>query len=247
MSKLKAIIVDDELDSITTLKWELEEFKNEIEIVDAFNTPLEAIKSIKANRPNVLFLDIQMPEMNGFELLKKVKGYYDQVIFITAFDEFAIQAFEVSAIDYILKPIEPEVLKKCIDKLKKQHNQDTIEEQFELLLSKLNKKNSIDKIALSTLDGIEFVKPSQILYCKSDSNYTFVFMINKKKILVSKTLKEIESSLISQNFFRVHNSYLVNLNFIEKYYRGQSAYLVLEGGQQIPVSRNKKSNFLENI
>ncbi len=247
MNKLKAIIVDDELDSITALKWELEEFSDKIEIIDSFQNPQEAISSIKANRPDVLFLDIQMPEMDGFELIRKVKGYFNQVIFITAFDEFAVQAFKVSAIDYILKPVEPEALKKCIDKLKKQYAQDIIEEQFELLFDKLNKKNKIDKIALSTLDGLEFVKPSQILYCKSDSNYTFVFINNKKKILVSKTLKEIENSLVSQNFFRVHHSYLVNLNFLEKYYRGKSAYVVMEGGKQIPVSRNKKSDFLDNL
>ncbi len=247
MKKLRAIIVDDELDSIATLKWELEEFSDEIEVIHSFQNPQDAIEIIKENSPDVLFLDIQMPKMNGFELMKKVKGYFKHVIFITAFDEFAIKAFEVSAIDYILKPVEPEILKKCIDKLKNYYSQDTIEQQFELLLDKLNKKKSIDKIALPTLHGLEFIRPSQILYCKSDSNYTYVFMKTKNKIVVSKTLKEIEKSLVYQNFFRVHNSYLVNLNFIEKYYRGKSAYIVMEGGEQIPVSRNKKSDFLEHL
>jgi len=247
MNKLTAIIVDDELDGITTLKWELESFSDKIEVIADFQNPNEAIIAIKKNKPNVLFLDIQMPEMSGFELLEKVTGYFDAVIFVTAFNEFAIRAFEVSAIDYILKPIEADILKKCIDKVYKSNTKDHIQEQFELLLNKLNKNNSLDKIALPTIEGLEFVKPSTIIYCKSESNYTFVFMKDKTKILVSKTLKEIESGLINQNFFRIHNSYLINLNFLEKYYRGKSAYVIMEDGTQIPVSRNRKSGFLENL
>ncbi|MEE9350041.1 MAG: LytTR family DNA-binding domain-containing protein, partial [Flavobacteriaceae bacterium] len=199
------------------------------------------------NKPNVLFLDIQMPEMSGFELLEKVSDCFDAVIFVTAFNEFAIKAFEVSAMDYMLKPIEAELLKKCIDKVYTSNAKDHIQEQFELLLSKLNKNNSLDKIALPTIDGLEFVKPSNIIYCKSDSNYTFVFMKDKTKFLVSKTLKEIEYGLTNQNFFRIHNSYLINLNFIAKYYRGKSAYVVMEDKTQIPVSRNRKSDFLDNL
>lgn len=247
MEKLKAIIVDDELDSITTLKWELKPFDDKIEVITSFSNPIKAIKAIKKERPNVLFLDIQMPEMSGFELLEKVQGFFDHVIFITAYDEYAIKAIKVSAIDYILKPIESNILKKCINKLNTVLSKDSMQEQLELLLQQLNDTNKIDKIALSTVDGLEFAKPSEIMYCKSDGNYTFVFLKNKTKILVSKTLKEIESSLTQRNFFRIHNSYLINLNFLEKYYRGKSAYVILEDGTQIPVSRNKKNEFLDNL
>ncbi len=247
MEKLTAIIVDDELDSITTLKWELEAFENIIEVIASFQDPIEAVDTIKKECPKVLFLDIQMPKMSGFELLEKVQGYFNHVIFITAYNKYGIEAIKVSAIDYILKPIEPDVLKKCIDKLNNVLSKDSMQEQLELLLQQLNDKNKIDKIALSTVAGLEFVKPSEIIYCKSDGNYTFVFLKNNKKILVSKTLKEVESSLTQRSFFRIHHSYLVNLNFLEKYYRGKSAYVVIEGGEQIPVSRNKKNEFLDNL
>ena len=247
MEKLKAIIVDDELDSITTLNWELESFKDKIEVIATFQNPIEAIKAIKKENPDVLFLDIQMPQMSGFELLEKVQGYFSQVIFITAYDEYAIKAIKVSAIDYILKPIESTVLENCINKLSTVLSKDSMQEQLELLLQQMNDANKIDKIALSTLQGLEFIKPSSILYCKSDGNYTYVFLKENKKILVSKTLKEVENILTQRNFFRIHHSYLINLNFLEKYYRGKSAYVIIEGGTQIPVSRNKKTDFLENL
>ena len=247
MEKLTAIIVDDELDSIATLKWELEVFENIIEVIATFQNPIEAVNTIKKECPGVLFLDIQMPKMSGFELLEKVQGYFNHIIFITAYDEYAIEAIKVSAIDYILKPIEPSVLKKCIDKLNKVSSKDSMQEQLELLLQQLNDKNKIDKIALPTVAGLEFVKSSEIMYCKSDGNYTFVFLKNNKNILVSKTLKEVESSLVQRNFFRIHHSYLINLNFLEKYYRGKSPYVIIEGGEQIPVSRNKKNEFLDSL
>ena len=247
MEKLTAIIVDDELDSITTLKWELEGFDNIIEVIATFQDPLIAVSTIKQKRPDVLFLDIQMPKMSGFELLENVQGYFNFIIFITAYDEYAIEAIKVSAIDYILKPIEASVLKKCIDRLSEVSFKESVPEQLELLLQQLNNKNKIDKIALPTMDGLEFVKPSEIKYCKSDGNYTFVFLKSNKNILVSKTLKEIELSLTQRNFFRIHHSYLINLNFLEKYYKGKSAYVIIEGGEQIPVSRNKKNDFLNNL
>ena len=247
MNKLTAIIVDDEQDSITTLKWELENFADKITVINSFQDPIKAIAAIKKEQPNILFLDIQMPQINGFDLLKKVQGNFDSIIFITAFDEFAIKAFNVSAIDYILKPIETDSLKKCITKLEKFYSKNSLQNQFELLFAKLHKNKNLDKIALPTTEGLEFVKPSQILYCKSDNNYTTVFMQNNKKIVVSKTLKEIENNLENQQFFRVHHSYLINLNFLDKYYRGKSAYIILENGTQIPVSRNRKNDFLDKL
>jgi len=247
MKKLTAIIVDDEQDSIITLKWELEVFDDKIEVINSYQSPIKAISAIQKQRPNILFLDIQMPEMNGFELLEKVSGYFDHVVFITAFNEYAIQAFEVSAVDYILKPIEAEKLSKCLAKLEGSFSKDVVREQLELLLNKLNKDNQIDKIALPTMEGLLFVKFSDIVYCQSDGNYTVVVMKNSNKIIVSKTLKEIESALPSKVFYRIHHRYLINLNYLQKYYKGNNAYVLLDDKIQIPVSRSKKKNFLGNL
>jgi len=247
MKKLNAVIVDDEQSSIVTLKWLLEDFKEQIAVVGTFQDPREAISFIKTHKPNLLFLDIQMPNLTGFDLLQKVDGYFDQAVFITAYDDFAIKAFEVSAIDYLLKPIDSDLLKKCIDKVTHFLAHDVFKEQLEILMKKLNQNKVIDKIALPTMEGLMFVKPSQIVYCKSDSNYTHVIMLDKKKMLISKTLKEMEQIIQNDNFFRVHHSYLINLNYLSKYYKGKNAYVVMETKQQIPVSRNKKNDFLDNL
>ncbi len=247
MKKLSAVIVDDEKSSIVTLEWLLQDFKDKITVAGSFQDPREAIGFIKTHKPDLLFLDIQMPNLTGFDLLEAVDGFFEQVVFITAYDDFAIKAFEVSAVDYLLKPIDADLLKKCIDKATHFFARDVFKEQLEILMKKLNQNKVIDKIALPTMEGLMFVKPSQIVYCKSDSNYTHVVMLNKEELLISKTLKEIEQIIQNDNFFRVHHSYLVNLNYLSKYYKGKNAYVVMESGQQIPVSRNKKNDFLDNL
>jgi len=247
MERLKAIIIDDEQDSIIALKWELEAFEDQIEVIGSFQNPHEAVKPIKNSHPDIIFLDIKMPEMSGFELLDRVKGHFENVIFITAHNEYAIRAFNVSALDYLLKPVEPELLSNSIDKLKVNHTNNLVEIQLDIMEKLLSGDKKIDKIAVPTLKGLNFIKTSDILYCQSDSNYTMIFTTSNKKIVISKTLKQIELMLKDYSFFRIHHSYLINLIYIEKYLRGNPAYVTIEGGKNIPVSRNRKSDFLDNL
>jgi len=207
---LKAIIVDDEQHCIDTLQWLIEKYSETVEIVNMFKSPVNAVKFLQENTVDIVFLDIEMPEMNGFDLLRKVKKVEFDVIFTTAYDEFALKAFQASAIDYLLKPIDKEALVSAVNKVKEKKKPSLLPEQIEILYDSLNtKKQYKERIAVPTQEGLYFVKSKEILYCISDSNYTHIHLIDNKKILVSKTLKEIENDVIRFWFF-AHTSFTFN-------------------------------------
>lgn len=243
--KLKVIIVDDEINSIEAMRWELEAFQNDIEIVASCLSAFEGIKAIKENKVNLVFLDIEMPKMNGFEMLENLENIDFDVVFTTAYDEFALKAFEISAMDYLLKPISYDDLKKVIYKAKSKIEEPALQKQFELLFEYMKKKNpNFPTIALPTMEGLEFVKIQNIINCESDSNYCYIFTTENTKFLVSKTLKEVEAMLKGHNFVRVHNSHLVNMLHVKRYIKGRTGELVLKNGKSIPVSRSKKKDLL---
>lgn len=249
MKKLKALVIDDEKGSIDSLLWELEQFKDEVEVVASTQDPLEGLELLKEPNLDLLFLDIEMPRMNGFELIEKAGHVEANIVFTTAYDQFAIKAFEISAMDYLLKPVDENELKRVIEKAKHKEDEQQMQRRLELLLQSVKKEDpAFHTIALPTQESLEFIEVEQIIRCESDSNYTRLFLLNEvKPLLVSKTLKHIESMVEGMGFFRIHHSHLVNVKYIKKYVRGNTGTLVLKDGTALPVSRAKKGDFLSNF
>jgi two-component system, LytTR family, response regulator len=244
---IRGIIVDDELKSRESLKILLEDFCEGVEVAALCRGVDEAIEAIKRLNPDVVFLDIQLQRETGFDLLTRLKHFDFNVIFTTAYSEYAIKAFKFSAIDYLLKPIDIEELKRSLAKLEKRMG-STITERLEQLMTNLRSESASNfKLALPTTDGLIFVKVKSVLYCEASSNYTEITMDDNKKYLVSRTLKEYEDLLVDQDFFRVHHSTLINLNAIKKYVRGDGGYVIMSNDKSLDVSKRKKESFLSRI
>ena len=243
---LKGIIVDDEFKSRESLRILLEEFCEGVEVCALCHNVDEGLEAIKKYKPEIVFLDIQMQRESGFDLLTRIKNIGFEVIFTTAHSEYAIKAFKFSAIDYLLKPIDIAELKRAIGKVDKKMNGD-ISTRLQHLIQNLQPAQGNHKLALPTLDGLVFVKVSDIIYCEASSNYTEIIVQDGKKYVVSRTLKEYEDLLTGHNFYRIHNSYLINLNAIKKYIRGEGGYVVMNNDQSLTVSKRKKDGFLEKI
>ena len=245
---IKAVIIDDEQHSIDTLKWKLENYCPDVEVLASFDSPAEGITYLKSNPPNLLFLDIEMPMLNGFDVLEELgRDLPFDIIFITAYDNFGIQAVKFSALDYLLKPVQNRELKEAIDKHLKKAMQKIPSEQIEVLLNNVHaeKKGKVGKIALASKESIEFVDPHQIVCCEANSNYTTIYLAEGRKKVISKTLKEFEDMLSLYDFFRPHNSFLVNLRRVNEFIRGDGGYLVMENKMKIPVSKNKREELME--
>jgi two-component system LytT family response regulator len=242
---MKAILIDDERNALEMLEWMLQKNCPEVEVIAMCDSPLEGLEKIKALKPDVIFLDIEMPQLNGFDLLDRLGKHESDVIFTTAYNQFAIKAFKVCALDYLLKPIDPEDLKAAVQKASGKKNKVS-QEQLDLLLSYMKpEKPKSKRIALTASDHLIFVETEKIIYCESDSNYTIFFLTDGQKIIVSKTLKDVEEILEGSDFFRIHASYLINMKHVSKFTRGDGGYVVMSNNQHITVSRKKKDEFFE--
>jgi len=199
---------------------------------------LEAIEKFK---PDLVFLDIEMPVMNGFELLEQFKQIPFSVIFTTSYDQYAIKAIRFSALDYLLKPIDPKELIAAIQKVQTQKVHPS-PDQFRMLMDQVqNRGTKFTRVAIPTSDGFELIPVEEIIYCEADDNYTRLFLKNKKRIVACRTLKEVEEQLTDfLSFIRVHHSYMVNLNEVNKYVRGEGGYLIMSDGTTVNVSRSRK-------
>ena len=244
---IKAIIVDDEVHCIDTLSILLADYCPEVQVLDKCMSPKKGLESIERLKPDLVFLDIEMPAMNGFELLEQFKQIPFAVIFTTSYDQYAIKAFRFSALDYLLKPIDREELQKAVQKvLNKKQNQ--LPQQLEILLQKINHtNNAVQRIALPTMEGLQMVAINSIISCASDGNYTIFFMKDKQKLIISRPLKEVEEMLEDYLFLRVHNSYIANLNEISKYVKGEGSYLIMTDGSTVDVSRSRKELMLKKL
>jgi two-component system LytT family response regulator len=244
---IKAILIDDEKHCRETLSIQLEKYCPEVQLLAQCSSAEEGLQAIARLHPDVVFLDVEMPLMNGFEMLGQLQEISFELIFTTGYDSYAIKAIRFSALDYLLKPIDKDDLKKAVAKLSRKTGH-ILTQQLDILLSKLeNKGVNLQKIALPTLDGFELVPVANILRCESDSNYTNVHLKTGRKIMVSRTLKEIEELLEGPSFLRVHHSHLVNLNEITRYVRGEGGYVILSDNSSISVSRNRKEAFLQRF
>ncbi|WBX76819.1 LytTR family DNA-binding domain-containing protein [Tenacibaculum ovolyticum] len=243
---LKAVIVDDEPKAIQGLSWELSNFNNDLEIIQTFTVAEEAIKYINENSIDCLFLDIEMPTMDGFQLLEKLDRKDFAVVITTAYNEYAIKALKSEAIDYLLKPIDSDDLEETLGRVKNHYIKNNNNEKFEKILSNFNEKFNRKKITINTDGKLVFLEQSEILFVESDGNYCSIHIINNKKIVVTKKLKEINQLLPEDHFFRIHNSFIINLNKIKEFLKSDG-YVILEDNHKIPVSRQRKSDFLEKF
>lgn len=239
---LKAILIDDEPNCLKVLEWELQNSCPNVKILELCNSGKDGLKAIQKHKPDVVFLDVDMPYMNGFEMLELIPDIDFDVIFTTAHDEYAVKAFKINAIDYLLKPIDEDELKTAISKVEKNQKTSKIKTG---MVEDDPRKSIIRKIALPTFEGLVFVEVDQIIYCQSDNNYTKIFLKTDKDLFISKTLKELEELLGNYHFYRVHNSYVVNLNEIKNYVKADGGYLVMCNDDKVRVSRSKKDSLLQ--
>jgi len=242
---LKAIIIDDELSAIKSLQWEIESFCKEIEVLDSFTDPFKAIDAINLHKPDCVFLDIEMPEMDGFQLLKNLKYRDFDLIITTAFDNYAIKAFKASAIDYLLKPVDSDDLIKSVQKIIVNKQKNELGFELKKVLNSIIPTNENTKVSFPLSGKTIFIKPSEIIYCKADGNYSNIYLKDGKKEMISKKLKDIEEMIHHSRFYRVHNSYLVNLDYIKEYVKNEGHHLILDDETSIPVARSKKELLME--
>ena len=247
---IQAIIIDDEEHAVETLAWKLEKFCPEVTISGKFTDPIEGLEFLRSSPPDLLFLDIEMPRLNGFEVLEELGDPLPcDVIFTTAYDEFGIRAIKVSALDYLLKPIQNKELKQAVQRYNQKQKPQISSEQLKVLFSNINaeKPGKTGKVALASKQNIEFVLADDIIVCTSDSNYTTVFLTDGSKRVLSKTLKDVVEMLNEYNFFRPHQSHLVNMNHLKEYVRTDGGYLVMSNNMNIPVSRSRKEELLKRF
>ncbi|SOS47996.1 LytR/AlgR family response regulator transcription factor [Tenacibaculum dicentrarchi] len=243
---LRAVIVDDEPKAIEGFLWELSSFNDDLEIIQTFTQAEQAIKYINNNPIDCLFLDIEMPTMDGFQLLEKLDKKDFAIVITTAYSEYAIKALKNDAIDYLLKPIDSDDLEVTLNRVKNYHEKSNSSEKIEQILSNFNKKFNKRKITINTDGKLIFLKQSEIVFVESDGNYCTIHTINNRKIVVTKKLKEINALLPEEHFFRIHNSFIINLNKLKQFIKSDG-YVILEDNHRIPVSRQKKSDFLEKF
>jgi len=243
---INAVIVDDEPKAIQSLSWELTNFSEEITIMETFSSPEKALEFFKNNTPDCLFLDIQMPTMDGFQFLEKLTNRDFPVIITTAYDEYAIKALKHEAIDYLLKPIDSDDLNLTIEKIKKFNSKIFSIDKLERLLLSFNGSQTNQKITVNSDGKLIFIQIDDIIFVQSDGNYSTIYLKNNQKKVVTKKLKDINNLLPENSFFRTHNSYIVNLNKIKEFLKNEG-YLIMESNHKIPVARQRKTEFLDKI
>jgi two-component system, LytTR family, response regulator len=241
---LKVIIIDDEEHCIKTLEWSIAQYWSaEIEIIATTQNPIEGLKLVNNLKPDILFLDIEMPHLSGIDLAEMIQHHTTNIVFTTAYDQYAIKAIRLSALDYLLKPVDHEELGKVIEKIKLQ---ESINYKGQIKnLQDAKKTKLLNKIALKDTSGFTLVAFNDIVFIKGESNYSDFKLSNGNTILVSKTLSAIEEILDMEIFFRIHKSYIINLQYVASFKKADGGDLIMTDGTSIPISRNKKDEFLE--
>ncbi|TMI63062.1 MAG: response regulator transcription factor [Bacteroidetes bacterium] len=242
---LRTILIDDEAKARENLRILLTRYcKDDIELIEECDTIEKAYTSVNELRPHLIFLDIEMGRASGFDLLNRFKQYPFKVVFITAFDQYAIKAIRFSALDYLLKPVSVTDLRNAVSKVKKSIHSER-ELHFETLLNFINNpQRKSNRIAIPVQNGYHLIPVDQIMYCEAHKEYTYINLFKKETICSSLNLGEYEELLEGYDFFRVHHSYLVNRQYIQNYIRGEGGEIVINHQQRIPISRRKKEDFL---
>jgi two-component system LytT family response regulator len=240
---IRAILIDDEQDAIESLAWEIKMFCKDIQIIDSFTNPEEAISAINYLKPDCVFLDIEMPKIDGFQLLSHLTYRDFDLVITTAYDNYALKAFKENAIDYLLKPIDNDDLLKVAKKIKNNKLNKQLGFSLQNYIQPLEKKAK--KIAIHSSGKIIFLNISDVFYCKSDGNYTTIYLLNGEKHLYTKKIKDVHELFNSDEIIRVHQSYLVNINYIKQYVKNEGYYLILEKNTTIPVSKVNRAYILD--
>lgn len=245
---IRSVIVEDEMHSRETLKNLLSEFCTDVEVAGAADSVLNAVNLIREAKPDLVFLDIELQTGTGFDVLSRLSDVHFDVIFTTAFEHYAIRAIKFSSIDYLLKPIDVDELQQAVEKVRAKKNETDYKAQLELLLQNIHKKPGENKrICLATLEGIEFVSVRDIIYCEANGAYTNFHLNNGRKIMVSRNLKEYEMLLEENEFMRVHNSFLINLNEVKMFVKSEGGYILMNNQAQISISQKKRDVFMERM
>lgn len=245
---MRVIIVDDEVTSSQVLEKLIQQNIPSMQILAVCNKPQDALLKLTTLDPDLVFMDIEMPGMSGFDILEQVPNIQFDIIFTTAHSQYGIKAIQFSAIDYLLKPIQVEELIEAVRRVREHKAVTRPLEKVKLLLENLqllNNNDSFNRIAFPTGEGLKFLHANDILRCMSSNNYTFIYQTNGEKLLVSKSLKEIEGILPSQIFCRVHNSHLINISYVSKLMKGESNILIMKDGTEVEVSRRKKEELIK--
>lgn len=241
---IRTLIIDDEQHCIDSIKKLIDNYGKNLDIVATCSTVEDAIKMTNSLNPDLVFLDIEIHDKTGFDFLEQLGEFDFHLIFTTAFDNYAIKAFKYSAMDYLLKPIDKDDFIGAIDRLNKRINSSDTEVQIKMLLKNLKKEDSKKTIRIPTLDGFEILEISEIIHCQAETSYTHIFT-EQQKFMVSKGIKFYEDLLKDANFFRIHNSHLVNINHVKKYTKGKGGYVTMSNNSTIDVSTRKKEDFLK--
>ncbi len=241
---MTAIIVDDEKHCREVMEHLLHKHCKDVKITASCSNGAEALTALEKDTPDILFLDIEMPGMNGFELIEKFHHPEFEIVFTTAYNEYAIKAIKHSALDYLLKPVDKDELILTVQRAK-EHKVLKASHRVESLLEMLNLNKNTKRFAVPTIEGLIMVDSEKILYCESDSAYCRIYLLNQSMpLVISKTLKEVEEVLHNQDFCRIHHSYFINMKCVQKYIRGEGGEVVLNNGIHLPVSRSRKQEFL---
>jgi two-component system LytT family response regulator len=244
---LRTIIIDDEPDCVKLLSLQLKMYCPQIEIIAACTSSEDGLRAIRTLNPDAVFLDIEMPRMNGFELLESLGDFTFALIFVTAYDRFAVKAFRYSAIDYLLKPTDTRELLESVQKIE-QHRRTSPSQIAHARAQLSHPQRALpDKLALPYQNGVTFVDINDIQYCEADDNYVRFTLTNGEKLLATKTLREVQEILEERQFLRIHRQYIVNLNQIRKFVKGEGNYLVMNNGQSIPVARNQREKLIQRF
>jgi len=244
---LRAIIIDDEPKGRSILQQLIALHAPQLNIVGMAANANEGLEIIDTHKPDVVFLDVEMPGKSGFELLRELGAVDFKVVFVSAHNHYSLKAIKFHAFDYLLKPIDLDELKLTIEKLLRSSHAHTHEMLTELLASSKHGSTELGKIAIPSLTSIDLINVDDILYCEASANNTLVYLTNNKKIVATKNLKEYEDLLISHRFFRIHHAYLVNLKHVVKYIKGEGGSVILSNQKELEVSRRKKQEFLNAL
>lgn len=246
MKRLSAVIIDDEAKGRLALREKINNYCPTVEIVDEAEDGLQGVDIITQHDPDIVFLDIEMPRMDGFEMIQMLPGVDFHIIFTTAYDHYAIKAIKYSAFDYLLKPVDIEELKSAVDRAGHYPVKWT-HDKISTLQDNLRSQPNLGKIAIPTMEGLLFFNTADIVHLEAQSNYTMIYFEEHPKLLASRTLKEFEELLPADLFYRTHHSHIINLHFIKKYIRGEGGQIQLQNNDFVPLSRRKKQRFLEVI
>jgi two-component system LytT family response regulator len=246
--KLRTIIIDDETDAVDFISSIVGEYCPGLEVIGKAYNVIDGVQKINEKKPDLVFLDVEMPNGTGFDLLANFPDKDFEVIFITAFNHYAIKAIKFSAVDYILKPINITEFIEAVNKVtqKRTNNKNQGNDSFRMLMENLRTTHP-SRLAIPTSDGMEYLNPKDIIRIEADRSYSWFYIIGNRKILVSKHLKEFQDLLSDRYFFRSHNSHLINLKFVRKYIRKEGGYIEMTDGSEIPISRSKKDLFLVHM